>query len=176
MTECITCYEQDEQLCEDQMCLRTGCRLRNKRLTDELYTSFKLDSAPAMTSARPMSDEAIKRYPQDGGSHREAFIEGAKWAAPCFDNTAVTDAVCEIALEAYALDRIQGFSYKHRHVIRDVFLPFDQQELWSTPVAGPDEYQAFQRQCRIERMRYVLNAAFAAVSRPHHSPLENKGD
>lgn len=27
-----TCYERDEILCEDQMCLRAGCRLRNERL------------------------------------------------------------------------------------------------------------------------------------------------
>jgi hypothetical protein len=26
-----TCYEQDEKFCEDQMCLRTGCRLQNER-------------------------------------------------------------------------------------------------------------------------------------------------
>jgi hypothetical protein len=32
MTEGITCYERDEVLCEDQMCLRVGCRLRNERL------------------------------------------------------------------------------------------------------------------------------------------------
>ena len=31
-TEGITCYERDEILCEDQMCLRTGCRIRNERL------------------------------------------------------------------------------------------------------------------------------------------------
>lgn len=33
MTEGITCYEQDETLCEDGMCLRCGCRLRNDRLS-----------------------------------------------------------------------------------------------------------------------------------------------
>lgn len=33
MTEGMTCYERDEDLCEDQMCLRTGCRLRNQRLS-----------------------------------------------------------------------------------------------------------------------------------------------
>lgn len=35
MSEGITCYERDEALCEDGMCLRTGCRLRNKRLEEE---------------------------------------------------------------------------------------------------------------------------------------------
>lgn len=30
-SEGVTCYERDEILCEDQMCLRTGCRLRNER-------------------------------------------------------------------------------------------------------------------------------------------------
>ena len=32
MIEGTTCYERDEVLCEDQMCLRVGCRLRNARL------------------------------------------------------------------------------------------------------------------------------------------------
>lgn len=30
--EGVTCYEQDEELCADPMCQRTGCRLRNARL------------------------------------------------------------------------------------------------------------------------------------------------
>lgn len=33
MVEGITCYERDETLCEDGMCLRLGCRLRNDRLS-----------------------------------------------------------------------------------------------------------------------------------------------
>jgi len=33
MVEGITCYERDETLCEDGMCLRCGCRLRNDRLS-----------------------------------------------------------------------------------------------------------------------------------------------
>jgi hypothetical protein len=31
MAEGVTCYERDEQLCEDGMCLRCGCRLRKAR-------------------------------------------------------------------------------------------------------------------------------------------------
>jgi hypothetical protein len=72
----------------------------------------------------------------------------------------VTDAMCEAAIDADAPDRIQGFSYKSRHVIRDVWAD---QEIWSAPVAGPDEYQAFQRQCRIERMRKTLEAALTVT-------------
>lgn len=34
MSEGLTCYERDEAFCEDGMCLRTGCRLRNKRLEE----------------------------------------------------------------------------------------------------------------------------------------------
>lgn len=33
MTEGTTCYERDEVACDDQMCLRTGCRIRNDRFT-----------------------------------------------------------------------------------------------------------------------------------------------
>lgn len=71
----------------------------------------------------------------------------------------ITDVMCEAAISADVADRIQGFSYEKRHVIRDVWMPPQEQELWSAPVAGPDEYQAFQRQCRIERMRRVIAAA-----------------
>src|SRR5882672_2167861 len=44
-----------------------------------------LDSAelPAAFAATPalLEAEAHKRYPQNGGTHRRAFIEGAQWAA-----------------------------------------------------------------------------------------------
>jgi hypothetical protein len=78
----------------------------------------------------------------------------------------VTDAMCEAAIEAEdaVVDRIQGFSYNTRHVIRDVRMPWSEQEIWSAPVAGPDEYQTFQRRCQIERMRRVLAAALAVTS------------
>lgn len=33
MSEGQTCYERDEVLCDDQMCLHTGCRIRNERMT-----------------------------------------------------------------------------------------------------------------------------------------------
>lgn len=74
--------------------------------------------------------------------------------------TVVTDKMCEIALEAEAVSRIQGFSYEKRHVIRDVWLPSDRQEIWSAPVGSPEDHQAFQRQVRIERMRKVLEEVF----------------
>lgn len=32
----MTCYARDEELCEDQMCLRLGCRISNKRHHDGL--------------------------------------------------------------------------------------------------------------------------------------------
>jgi hypothetical protein len=75
----------------------------------------------------------------------------------------VTDAMCEAALDADVPDRIQGFSYKSKHVIRDVW---SDEEIWTAPVVGPKEYQAFQKQCRIERMRKTLEAA-CSLSRPH---------
>ncbi|MCK1445393.1 hypothetical protein IVB43_23700 [Bradyrhizobium sp. 48] len=36
MTDGVTCYERDEDPCEDQMCQRTGCRLRNERLSGDV--------------------------------------------------------------------------------------------------------------------------------------------
>jgi hypothetical protein len=73
----------------------------------------------------------------------------------------VTDAMCEAALDADARDRIQGFSYAKRHVIRDVWAD---KELWSAAVGSPEDYQAFQRQCQIERMRKTLAAALSLSS------------
>lgn len=83
--------------------------------------------------------------------------------------TQITDAMCEAAIDADAQDRIQGCSYKARHVIYDVWLPVTEQVIWSAPVAGADEYQAFQKQCRIERMRKVLDAALAVSSQDRGS-------
>lgn len=40
MAEGMTCYERDETFCDDQMCLRTGCRLRKKRLDAEASGSL----------------------------------------------------------------------------------------------------------------------------------------
>jgi len=76
----------------------------------------------------------------------------------------VTDKMCEDALKADAHDRIHGYSYKTLHVIRDESLPWEQQEIWASPVGGPAEYQAFQKQLRIERMRVVLQAALSLTS------------
>lgn len=73
----------------------------------------------------------------------------------------VTDAMCEAAMDAAARDRIQGFSYAKRHVIRDVWAD---KELWSAPVGSSEDYQAFQRQCQIERMRKTLTAALSLSS------------
>lgn len=41
--EGITCYEQDEILCDDGMCLRTGCRLRNERLASRQEVSVTVE-------------------------------------------------------------------------------------------------------------------------------------
>jgi hypothetical protein len=77
----------------------------------------------------------------------------------------VTDAMCEAAIKADLEDRIQGCSYKDRHVIYDTWLPAPSQDIWTSPVGSAEDYQAFQEQCKIERMRKVLEAAYA-VSRP----------
>lgn len=40
MSDGTTCYERDETLCEDPMCARTGCRIRNERLAPLLPCPF----------------------------------------------------------------------------------------------------------------------------------------
>lgn len=42
MGEGMTCYERDEVFCEDQMCLRVGCRVRNERLSAESKMPAKI--------------------------------------------------------------------------------------------------------------------------------------
>jgi Lar family restriction alleviation protein len=88
---------------------------------------------------------------------------------------AVTDAMCEAALDADAPDRIQGFSYSKRHVIRDVWA---NKEIWCAPVGSPEDHQAFQRQCQIERMRRALEAALGCPSQPvsDDEPDTNDGE
>jgi hypothetical protein len=87
----------------------------------------------------------------------------------------ITDAMCEAAIDAdeTVSNYIQGFSYNTRHVIRDVRMPWAEQEIWSAPIAGPDEYQAFQKRCQIERMHRVLAAALAFPSTDSPTPPED---
>ncbi len=130
---------------------------RAKDASDKVLRDAKVDPAQLHV---PYSD-----------AHRK-YVEEHGWPLPQpAQAPAVTDAMCEAAIEADVRDRIQGFSYKARHVIRDVSLPPDQQEIWSAPVVGPDEYQAFQKQCRIERMRKVLEAALATQALPQAPAL-----
>jgi hypothetical protein len=83
--------------------------------------------------------------------------------------------MCEAALDADAPDRIQGFSYSKRHVIRDVWA---NKEIWCAPVGSPEDHQAFQRQCQIERMRRALEAALGCPSQPvsDDEPDTNDGE
>lgn len=57
MSEGMTCYERDETLCEDQMCLRTGCKMRNERLAQ--YSS-ETNRDPEVVAA---VQEALMRHP-----------------------------------------------------------------------------------------------------------------
>ncbi len=38
MSEGVTCYERDEILCDDQICLRTGCRIKYECLAPVIIT------------------------------------------------------------------------------------------------------------------------------------------
>lgn len=76
----------------------------------------------------------------------------------------ITDDMCRRAVEAFRLDRIQGFStpYDDRrkwgppHIVRDVGLPPEQQELWRG-----DDHDEMMERCCMEEMRLVLHAALA---------------
>ena len=73
----------------------------------------------------------------------------------------VTDAMCEAAINSDAPECVYGFTYPSRYIIRDVYAD---KELWSGPVGGTAEYVAFERQCQIERIRMMLEAALAVSS------------
>lgn len=76
----------------------------------------------------------------------------------------VTDEMCEAAIKADSADRIQGFTYTKRHVIRDVWKSFDEQNIWEICKDDADAEAKFHHQCQIERMRKVLEAALALPS------------
>ena len=77
----------------------------------------------------------------------------------------VTDAMCEAAVKADQAERIQGFTYEAHHVIRDVWKDFSEQKVWEIDKNDADAEPKFRHQCRIERMRKVLDAALE-VTRP----------
>lgn len=71
----------------------------------------------------------------------------------------ITDAMCEAAIKADVVDRIQGFGYDTHYVIRDVWLDYGAQTLWKISKDDAEAEERFRRQCGIERMRKVLEAA-----------------
>lgn len=76
----------------------------------------------------------------------------------------VTDTMCEAAIKADQIDRIQGFSYNTDHVIRDVWKSPGDQVIWRLSKEIPGAEESFYRQCRIEKMRKVLEAALKVSS------------
>lgn len=69
MSEGMTCYERDETFCEDGMCLRTGCRLQNKRLG--VNVPERLNPLLKMGAIRAADEAACKL----DGMFRDLFNE-----------------------------------------------------------------------------------------------------
>jgi hypothetical protein len=76
----------------------------------------------------------------------------------------VTDEMCEAAVKAALVDRIQGFTYKTHHVIRDVYKDFSEQKIWEINKDDSGADDRFYHQCRIERMRVLLEAALSTLT------------
>jgi hypothetical protein len=78
----------------------------------------------------------------------------------------ISDDMLDAMIEAKRPDRIQGFHYPPKFVIRDVYLPADQQVIWEGPDSdnGGDE-AAFHHQCERERQRLALAAALSVLAR-----------
>ena len=54
MTEGITCYERDERLCEDRICMDSGCRLRlGTESMQDLWRPISTAPIPASTEINP---------------------------------------------------------------------------------------------------------------------------
>jgi hypothetical protein len=74
MSEGITCYEQDETLCEDRICLRVGCQKRNERrglLVEQIaivLASYLPDAIGTHFSGAPYP----AKFPQQFGSGEQA--------------------------------------------------------------------------------------------------------
>lgn len=99
----MTCYERDEVLCEDQMCLRTGCRIRNEGSGRHL--PGKLDcGVPVAWRWRTRSEEnwtfsILQLALNDIGRTAPTFQEQALYALPrAVDGGAVMEALGEARL------------------------------------------------------------------------------
>lgn len=70
MTEGQTCYENDEAFCEDQMCLRTGCKLKNAHanLPAPIEFSEALVRQIAMDVGKQVVAHIESMYPQMFGN------------------------------------------------------------------------------------------------------------
>lgn len=104
--------------------------------------------------------EAIKFVRDYLFSLRERFLGVAQGVGHC----GVTDAMCEAAVRADHVSRIQGFTYNTKHVIRDLHQPYDQQKIWEIDKNDADAEDKFHHQCRIEQMRKLLESALALPS------------
>lgn len=63
-------------------------------------------------------------------------------------------------------NRIQGFLYGDHHVIRDVNLPWEQQELWRRQGKYDETHAAMMRQIEVERLKIAYQIAIATMERP----------
>jgi hypothetical protein len=82
------------------------------------------------------------------------------------------DGFLELLADALAdkTPRIQGFLYADHHVIRDVYKPWAEQEIWRRRQKNADDYEAchaaMMRQIQIEELRLAVQRALATVERP----------
>ena len=78
------------------------------------------------------------------------------------------DGFLELLAEALEgnSDRIQGFLYADHHVIRDVYKPWEKQEIWRRSGEYEATHAAMMRQIKIERLRIAVEKAFAMARGP----------
>ena len=88
MTEGMTCYERDETFCEDQMCLRTGCRLRNAALAPDQTTSQATALADKLCSINIW--EGFLHAPLITGAERDLMVAALRGGAIAELETALT--------------------------------------------------------------------------------------
>jgi len=146
MAEGMTCYERDETFCEDQMCLRTGCRVRNALGATPPVRGDR--EAIIALVAKSMRD-TWNDYCSDTGCHpndiehgrgKILFFEPKHWAR--FSGEAVADAI--LSLPVQSIDRKTLYAILSRHIPQDM-IDGIWQEWQEADRSGAGQESSFQK-------------------------------
>jgi hypothetical protein len=158
MTDGITCYERDEAVCKDPICADTGCRMKGPAMAETKT------SADLMNNSLQL--EAYRRFPQDTGSHRRAFVQGAQWARQSFDNNATSPDLVQRCKEILEWNRTGLLAGGSGGAVRELADRLEQKigKHYALTVA--------ETQTRDDAMREVVRLAGMSVTRHVREDVE----